>query len=308
MAFSAFMPGYIPPLPAGSTSWLQGHQVSSVSLSKVEPQNAQLLSPKGGSQQMKDVSQDFEALLLSFMFKAMRQTVPTSDFLGKGRDRAWYEGLLDLELARSFAHGGGIGLSALIQGDLQRLQTGRGDVATAMDAHRRGMPTAETRRTTPTHGDHDRGAAPSSDGSPAADARAPAPANPGDMGLPVAGKFSSPYGLRLDPFGQGLKFHHGLDIASPAGTEIRAVRPGTVLFSGWKAGYGLTVILSHEDGYRTQYSHNSRNLVQVGERVHQEQPIARVGQTGQTTGPHLHFEVQREGRSVDPTPLFVTKS
>ena len=85
--------------------------------------------------------------------------------------------------------------------------------------------------------------------------------------MSVVGRLTSPYGVRSDPLTGGTKFHHGIDIASPAGTAIRAALPGTVTFSGWKQGYGLTVVISRADGYTTQYSHNSENSVRVGERV-----------------------------------------
>jgi murein DD-endopeptidase MepM/ murein hydrolase activator NlpD len=89
----------------------------------------------------------------------------------------------------------------------------------------------------------------------------------GEIAMPVVGRLTSPYGVRSDPLTGETKFHHGIDIASPAGTAIRAALPGTVTFSGYKQGYGLTVVISHADGYATQYSHNCENLVQVGERV-----------------------------------------
>jgi len=302
MALTMFTPLQLPPFPSGSGSLLQGKLVSSFESRvasgvnpKPETQNPKLLSPTGQNQQLKEVSQEFEAVLLSFLFKAMRQTVPKSDFMGKGRDRTWYDGLLDVELARSLAQGGGVGLSTLVLGDLQRLQ-GREVYGQMDDEGRRayGRMGEETNRP------------PANSPIPPAGTSATREAE--GMVLPVTGRLSSAYGLRLDPFHRTPKFHHGLDIASPVGTEIRAVRPGTVLFSGWKEGYGLTVILSHEDGYTTQYSHNSRNLVEMGDRVSQEQSIALVGQTGQTTGPHVHFEVRRDGKAVDPTALFVTKA
>jgi murein DD-endopeptidase MepM/ murein hydrolase activator NlpD len=127
------------------------------------------------------------------------------------------------------------------------------------------------------------------------------------MAMPVIGRMTSPYGGRSDPLTGQTTFHHGIDIASPAGTAIGAALPGIVTFSGWKQGYGLTVVISHADGYTTQYSHNSENLVQVGERVGQEQTIALVGQSGRATGPHVHFEVKRDGHAMDPTPLLAKK-
>lgn len=285
MGVSPVMPTPIPPFPAGSASLLRGKMSSATAKpSGVSPGigPSEAAPPPGESQRLKEVSQEFEALLLSFLFKAMRQTVPKSDFLGKGREREWYAGLLDLELARSLAGGAGIGLSALISRDLQRLQAGR-DIQHYPPPQRQGSGTGAQ-------------SVPAPDTAPLT--------SEGEMALPVAGRITSPYGLRPDPHRGELTFHHGMDIAGSVGTEIRTARPGTVTFSGWKEGYGLTVILSHGDGYRTQYSHNSRNLVQVGEYVSQSQPIALVGQTGHATGPHLHFEVHKEGRAMDPAKFL----
>jgi len=230
------------------------------------------------NQRLKDVSQEFESLLLALLFKTMRQTVLKSDLLGKGRDREWYTGLLDLELAQSFAHAGGLGLAKYILQDLQRLEAAK--TAQPAGSPKSGGP---------------------ENGEPAGSVPAPPT---GNLGLAAPARLASGYGLRSDPFSGASTFHHGLDIASPVGTEIRAVRPGTVIFSGWKAGYGLTVLLSHADGYTSQYSHTSRNLVRVGEPVSEGQPIALVGQTGRTTGPHLHFEMHKAGSSVDPTTFL----
>jgi len=127
------------------------------------------------------------------------------------------------------------------------------------------------------------------------------------MILPVVGQLSSPFGERSDPFTGDAGLHQGIDIASPIGTVIRAALPGTVTFSGWMRGYGQIVILSHTNGYTTHYAHNHENLVQEGERVSRGQPIALVGQSGRSTGPHVHFEVRKDGRSIDPMPLLASK-
>jgi len=115
---------------------------------------------------------------------------------------------------------------------------------------------------------------------------------------------SSGFGVRKDPFTGQLKQHQGIDIAAPAGASIHAVAEGSVVFSGWKPGYGNTVIVRHEDGLESLYGHAAQLLVQVGERVACHTPIGAVGSTGRSTGAHLHFEVRRNGQAIDPSPLL----
>ncbi|SMF77480.1 peptidoglycan DD-metalloendopeptidase family protein [Pseudobacteriovorax antillogorgiicola] len=110
---------------------------------------------------------------------------------------------------------------------------------------------------------------------------------------PVRGRLTSVYGPR------GGRIHQGIDIAAPTGTNIRASAQGTVVFSGWLRGYGRTVIIQHK-GYRTLYAHCHRLLVRRGQRVATGKLIALVGSSGRSTGPHLHFEIQRGMAAVNP--------
>jgi murein DD-endopeptidase MepM/ murein hydrolase activator NlpD len=119
-------------------------------------------------------------------------------------------------------------------------------------------------------------------------------------GPAMGGRVSSPFGLRADPITGRPALHHGLDLAAPEGSEIRAALDGVVRRAGPRGDYGLAVELSHGDGMTTLYAHASELLVQDGERVTRGQVIARVGQTGRTTGPHLHLEVRKENRPMDP--------
>lgn len=114
------------------------------------------------------------------------------------------------------------------------------------------------------------------------------------------GWLSSKYGYRTDPFNGRIAFHSGLDFAGKAGTKILAVAAGVVTWSGKRSGYGNMVEINHGNGYVTRYAHNQKNLVQVGENVAKGQPIALVGSTGRSTGPHVHFEVLRNGHTVNP--------
>ncbi len=120
-------------------------------------------------------------------------------------------------------------------------------------------------------------------------------------GKPVmAGYISSYFGERMDPFNGEEAFHKGLDFASESGTDVLAVAQGVVTWAGPREGYGVLVEVNHGNGYVTRYAHNSRALVAQGDTVERGQMIAVVGSTGRSTGPHVHFEVLRDGRQIDP--------
>ncbi len=120
-------------------------------------------------------------------------------------------------------------------------------------------------------------------------------------GRPVdSGWLSSTYGTRIDPFTGKKAWHSGMDFAGREGAEVRSVADGVVTWSGDRHGYGQLVEIDHGNGYATRYGHNSENLVQVGDRVHKGQAVARMGDTGRATAPNVHFEVLQQGKSVNP--------
>lgn len=120
------------------------------------------------------------------------------------------------------------------------------------------------------------------------------------MGWPVIGRVSSEFGMRENPRYGGQEFHSGLDISAPTGTPVKATADGIVSFSGWSAGNGNLVVIEHGFGYSTFYAHNSSIVVKVGQKVKRGDIIAYSGATGNTTGPHLHYEVWQNGRAVNP--------
>nr|WP_246204453.1 M23 family metallopeptidase [Devosia marina] len=126
--------------------------------------------------------------------------------------------------------------------------------------------------------------------------------------MPIVGNFrqSSGYGNRKDPFTGGRAFHSGLDFAAPTGTTVLSAGKGVVIFAGLRSGYGKVVEVAHGNGLVTRYAHLSAFLSQKGQRVQTGTPIAKVGSTGRSTGPHLHFEVHRADKSVDPKPFLDT--
>ncbi|MEX2015438.1 MAG: M23 family metallopeptidase [Candidatus Hydrogenedentales bacterium] len=120
-------------------------------------------------------------------------------------------------------------------------------------------------------------------------------------------RLTSEFGPREHPITGRMHEHRGIDLAARSGTPIYPLRPGTVVTSGWRGGYGNVVVVRHDDGVETLYGHNAENLVKAGDRVDGSTPMALVGSTGQATGPHLHFEVRRENEALNPIP-FLTEN
>lgn len=121
----------------------------------------------------------------------------------------------------------------------------------------------------------------------------------------INGRITSRYGYRRDPFNRGKKkFHSGLDLAAPVGTPIIASSDGIVEFTGRNGGYGNTVIIKHDEGYKTIYAHCSSTIVEEGQNVSMGRVIGTVGRTGTATGAHLHFEVLHYGKHVNPQKAF----
>ncbi len=136
--------------------------------------------------------------------------------------------------------------------------------------------------------------------------------NPNDNGRleprlpPVGGTITSGVGMRVDPIDRKWRQHNGIDIAIPEGTPVRAAAPGVVVYSGLRSGYGYTVLVEHDNGMVTLYGHNSRLVAAQGQQVDRETVIALSGNTGRSTGPHLHFEAWQAGINV--TPAFMPGS
>lgn len=127
---------------------------------------------------------------------------------------------------------------------------------------------------------------------------------PVSLSPPVSAPLSSRFGLRPDPLGAGVRCHAGIDFAVPTGTPIAAAADGVVALAGVLGGYGRAVLVNHGNGVSTLYAHLSAPLVSPGQRVTRGQQIALSGNTGRSTGPHLHFEVRINGEPIDPLPLL----
>lgn len=122
--------------------------------------------------------------------------------------------------------------------------------------------------------------------------------------LPINGWVSSGFGYRRHPYDGSYRLHAGVDIVAENGTPVRAPADGTVLFSGNRSGYGKVVVIDHGYGIRTLFGHGSKLFVNPGTRVKRGQKIAEVGSTGKATGPHLHYEIRKNGLPVNPAAFF----
>jgi murein DD-endopeptidase MepM/ murein hydrolase activator NlpD len=124
------------------------------------------------------------------------------------------------------------------------------------------------------------------------------------LGYPVYGRITSHLGWRKNPFGGGYEFHSGIDIDAPQGSKVLATADGVVVLAGWYGDYGKTVIIRHSSGYLTLYGHLSQIDVKEGQKVKAGDVVGRVGSTGRSTGPHLHYEVIKDNKPTDPSKFL----
>jgi murein DD-endopeptidase MepM/ murein hydrolase activator NlpD len=251
------------------------------------PQNRQTLEQPTKSS-LKSATEDFEGMFISYLLKVMRSTVDSESSDGElsmGKDI--YTDMFDNEIALNIARTRGLGIGDMMYRQLLE----NGATETHLDQR------IESPQRAPV--EESASALPPATDAPLQRSSPPPPA----LSIPVQGRVTSGYGLRTNPITGNSEFHEGVDIAAPAGTAINAASSGTVIFSGTLGGFGNTVVLEHADGGRTLYAHASQLLVRPGEAVQAGQTIGRVGTTGRSTGPHLHFETLVSGQSVDPRSL-----
>jgi murein DD-endopeptidase MepM/ murein hydrolase activator NlpD len=121
------------------------------------------------------------------------------------------------------------------------------------------------------------------------------------IGLPIEGQISSNFGLRSNPFsGIGSEHHNGLDLKSEYGTIVKSTADGEVIFAGYKGNFGNMVIIDHGKNFKTLYGHLSQILVEEGQEIKANTFIGKVGSTGRSTGPHLHYEIHKDGKIIYP--------
>jgi len=127
------------------------------------------------------------------------------------------------------------------------------------------------------------------------------------VGSPLDGKINSGFGYRKDPFRSSIGFHSGVDIDAKFGDPVVATADGVVEKTGWQGSYGKTVVLQHEDGFETIYGHLSKISVEEGQKVKVGEVIGKAGNTGRSTGTHLHYEVVKDGKRVNPSNFLSLK-
>jgi murein DD-endopeptidase MepM/ murein hydrolase activator NlpD len=212
------------------------------------------------------VAQEFESLFLAQLLTIMQESVESSGLFDGGPGKEVYSAMMNQELGRALAAGGGIGLSKL----LEPYMTSKTNSVGPNGTHPVPDPTEQKK----------------GDGNVSASMP--------DFVL------SSNLGWRKDPFSGEWRYHRGVDFAAPRGTEVRSLSSGRVIFAGSQGGYGNMVVVESEHGVKTRYAHLSEMGVKKGEEVSQGQEIGKVGETGRATGPHLHLEMERSGKLLDP--------
>jgi len=227
-----------------------------------------------------EVAREFEAMLVAQMIGAMRKSVGDSGLLSASPERRMLDGFFDLELARSVLKGTDLGLARQLTTQLEaRVPAAAFEAAEPISEPLLGPLRGPLR------------------GPLLGPLRGPL------LG-PVTAEVSSPYGERLDPITGEPAFHAGVDLAAPAGTPVQAAAAGEVVFSGRRGSAGNLVEIRHPDGAKTSYAHLHEIHVDVGETLGAGEVLGSVGTTGRTTGPHLHFSVEHDGRAVDPETLW----
>jgi murein DD-endopeptidase MepM/ murein hydrolase activator NlpD len=243
-------------------------QMSIAPAAPAEPQAAR----ESDRAKVKELAHQFEAMLMTQMLRSMRQSM-LSDEESDGFGKSMMTDAFDTELGQSLSGAGGIGLSSVLIRAFDRQLSGAAPIG----------PAAATAVPEP-----------------------PAPPAPGaaeSAALP-GGQITSGFGWRSDPFNGQAKFHSGTDVRMAYGQEVASAAAGRVSFVGQQGGYGLTVKVDHGNGLESRYAHLSSAEVRPGDPVGTGQVIARSGNSGHSTGPHLHFEVLRNGRAVDPIKGF----
>jgi murein DD-endopeptidase MepM/ murein hydrolase activator NlpD len=228
------------------------------------------------------LAQEFEAMLMLQMVRQMRQSLLAEEEEGPGFGAATMRDTFDTEFSRYLAQAGGVGFGAFMA---RTIDTRTPMAAAPLDTTRNGVQIP----------------VPGPMALPATVRRAADTADAGTSGdLPLVDGITSRFGWRQDPFTGEARFHRGVDLRATYGTEVPAASAGTVVYAGERGTYGTLVAVRDAAGVETRYAHLSAALVRTGDVVTPGTPIGRVGSTGRSAAPHLHFEVLVNGERVDP--------
>jgi murein DD-endopeptidase MepM/ murein hydrolase activator NlpD len=320
-----------------------GRQASAQAELQSAQQRLQNLQEAGGNrEELKQASQNFEALFIKKLWQQMRKTLPEDGMLRSGMQEK-YLSMFDQEFSRKMAEAGGIGLSRMIMNSLEQ-GLDKGAESAALNSGNVSWPEQDLpllpqqeQQGEQSQGNEEqlgwrdperdplqrvealaqeivrRNSAVNSAEDPAApgtiqpdrtdtEHRA-APARMPELVSPVQGEISSEFGWRQDPFTGDRAWHSGVDYAAAEGSSVKACWSGEVVFAGENKGYGKQVVIKHDQGWQSVYAHNSENLVSPGDQVQAGQEIAKVGDTGRSTGPHLHFELKQGDMAWDPKQI-----
>jgi murein DD-endopeptidase MepM/ murein hydrolase activator NlpD len=274
-------------MPGQSIQGLINHPVTDTfgrSATQLESQirSTRALSSEQRAVQLAGAAREFESLFVAYLLKVMRETIQESGLFEENLGKSIYTELFDQEVARLIAQRGAFGISDLLIKQFAKSESFGNDApdeeAPQLPA-KPDPPREQPQRLGP-------------DARTAEDIPA--------FRLPVQAPVSSSYGLRKDPLNRQIRFHKGIDLAAPKGTEVLAALGGNVVFAGSERGYGNTVVVQHERGFQTRYAHLGSLVVRVGDTLQTHQLLGTVGSTGHSTGPHLHFEITEYGERIDP--------
>jgi murein DD-endopeptidase MepM/ murein hydrolase activator NlpD len=242
-------------------------------IASLDPTLAALATPTATEPKTADAAREFEAYMVSFLAQQMRASLPKSSFGGQGMEM--FAGLFDQEVGRRASEGPGLGLRRQLDRLLGNSVPATGEIR-SLGASRQATPSAL-----------------------AAAVRSLAGA---------AARITSHFGDREDPVAGGRRGHHGIDIAAPQGSPVRSIAAGTVSFAGAMGDYGNCVVIDHGDGTQSRYAHCADLRVATGQTIEAGHEVGTVGATGRATGPHLHFEVRRDGLARDPIEFLRGRS
>ena len=220
--------------------------------------------------ELKKAAQQFEAIFINQLLKVMRETIEETDSSEGGFGKTIYTEMFDQEIAQNMAKSGALGIGDILYKNLSAQNSG-------------------TDQTSDVKGGTNQSTDKTSSGQEIS-----------ELQLPVSAPISSQFGVRRDPINHQSRFHKGIDLAAPEGMKVVPAMPGKVIESGYNQGYGNYVLIQHSGDLQTRYGHLASIDVKAGDLVDSETSIGKVGSTGRSTGPHLHFEVIKKGKAVDP--------